>query len=247
LPQGRLGENGELYGPDGEVTVDGKVMKLSEIQQNENLMKLLKPSDADSEYAPDLSFSVSCETPLVKPEQKIVYWGADGEKGEGAVAGVFLYYEHYEPDENLTGLDVRMDPDAEPEIPWGELSVGVAEGVNALLSPTVRKETGGDVVFSCDYGGEKFSVTWKYIAVEYNSHYKGFVSAGGKSWEIPELDSPYGSSVDPSEPEDIKCAFFDLDGDKKLELAVYDSGSNGSAALYRTDGTELAWLYTGEE
>jgi hypothetical protein len=119
--------------------------------------------------------------------------------------------------------------------------------VNALPSPTVREETDGEVVFSCDYGGEKFSVTWKDMSDEGQSYYKGFVSAGGKSWEIPETDGPGGSGVDPSEPEDIRCAFFDLDGDKKLELAVYDSGSSGSAAVYRTDGTELAWLYTGEE
>jgi hypothetical protein len=116
-PHGSLDGEGAWYGTDGEVTVDGTSVKLSEIQNDEGLMNLLQPGGAESEFAPDSSFSVSCETPLVRPGQKIVYWGADGEKGEGAVTGTYLFYEHYEPDENVTGLGVHMDPDAGPRYP----------------------------------------------------------------------------------------------------------------------------------
>jgi hypothetical protein len=230
---GAFDENGAWHGSPGTVTVDGKTVKLAEIEEDKNLMKRLTGGD-------ELK-TVPCETPLIKAGQKLACWGTDGKKGEGVVSGTAIYYEGEES--GAAALVVSLDG-----FEWdGWLTVGVTEGINALPAKTVREETGGNVIFTCDYGGEKLSVAWKETAPDprEGTHFKGFVSAGKHTWEIS--DDPYDESVDPYNAEDIHCGFFDLDGDKKLELVVYDSGPNGSLAICRTDGTKIAWMYTGNE
>ncbi|MDR2779989.1 MAG: hypothetical protein LBB28_02570 [Synergistaceae bacterium] len=224
---------GEWISGSGKVTVDGKTMSMMEVNADEKLLKRIMASDS----------GLPCENEFVKKGGKLVFFRADGRKAEAVVTGISLYYEGEASGE--AGLSVETDMDIETD--WSELIVGVAGDVDAAPRPTVRVSSGDGVTYSCEYAGEKFSVSWNK---DKDGGIKGKLTVGDRSWPLEE-ENEDGPSVIPQSLDDVQGGFFDLDGDGLLELAVYDNGREGFFALFRVDQEKapemFSWLYTGAE
>jgi hypothetical protein len=223
---GAYDENGGWQNAPGTVTVNGKSVVLDEVEENEELMKMLGDGDG-----------VPCETEMIGPGQRLAYWGPEGRLGEGTVTETSVWYMG--DASGAATLDVAVEGfDGE----WSNLIVGMSDAVDAWIAPTTRETDGGKTVFVCDSGGgEKYSVSW----TPDGETFKGTVTVNGDSWEITDGD------IAPGDLEDLQCGFFYFGVGGGFELVIYDSGISGFAAIYRvTPGKgiqQLAWLYTGEE
>jgi len=230
-------ENGQWREGPGEITVDGKIVDLSDAESDpEFLAKLKKANDSGD--------GLSCETPLLKKGQKLVYFSPAGKEGKAVVTGTRLWYEG-----DATGaasMSIAIDG-YEPD--WSNLIVAVTEVIDAVPAPTIREEKDGALVFSCEYKRERYAVEWRRQGSD--GEFEGRLSVGKvRSWPIEEDE--YRPVLKPySEEKDIFCGFFDLDGDGVLEFVMYDSGSNGCVAFFKIDGNAgpemFVWKYTGVE
>ena len=68
---GAFDNEGEWHGAPETVTVDGRMVVLSEPANDEDLMKRLLEDDE----------LVPCETPLIGTGRRLAYWSADGRDG----------------------------------------------------------------------------------------------------------------------------------------------------------------------
>ena len=227
---GGFDDGGKWLEAPESVTVGGNEVSLYEVEGDKALMKRFE----DEKF-------VLCETPLIATGRRLTYWSPSGKEGEGTVDRVSIFYMGEGP--GVAALSVRVDG---YELDWTKLVVGVAAEIESPLpAPTAREVSeDGKVTFTCDYGGG-LSVVW----TPGDDAFTGAVSAGGKTWDIPNGDDD--PSVTPDSEDDIHCGFFDLNGDGKAELVVHDSGPNGFAAVLSVDpkkGIEvLSWQYTGAE
>lgn len=222
-------EDGQWQAAPTSVTVDGKTVVLATVSKDVKLMERLENEE------------VACETPLLKAGQKLVFYTPQGRDGEAVVTRTYIWYEGEASGAAALGMDMdSYDAD------WSNLIVGVADGVNALPAPTVRTTEGQGVVFSCDYQNQKYSLAW----TPSGDSFAAKLSQGEKSWDL-KGDNQNSPGPSPMSVEDIRCGFFDLDGDGTLELVVYDSGISGSVSLFQLNpesGPQIfAWDYTGEE
>jgi hypothetical protein len=234
---GAFGEGGAWHDAPESVTVNGQEAVLSEAERDEALMKRFEEED-----------SVPCETPMIGPGRRLAYWSVDGKKEcEGTVERVFIAYEGEASGAAALGLEV-----AGYELDWSKLIVGVAAEIEKpSLAPTIRKESGKGVVFTCDadkYEGG-LSVAWEPA----EDGFQGTVSAGKKTWKIPDGGED-GPQIIPRDAEELHCGFFDLNGDGALELVIYDTSPNGFAAVVSVPSPNskkevelLSWRYTGNE
>ena len=226
---GAYDKNGDWQQAPDEVTVDGKLVRLLEIEENSALMEKLQ----------DAEEGVPCETPMIGAGTKLAFFGPEGRLGTGTVTGTSLWYKGEASGEAELDVAIR-----DFEADWSNLIVGVHEAVDALIcASTVRKTKGDNVIFACDRAAdEKYSVAW----TPSGETYKGVVTVNGNSWPIPEADN-----ITPGDIEDVQCGFFYFGVRGGFELVIHDSGSNGFAAIYRvTPGKgiqQLAWKYTGAE
>ena len=226
---GAYDENGDWQRAPDAVTVDGKLVKLSEVGENKALMEKLKDGEE----------GVSCETPMIGAGTKLAFFGPDGRLGTGTVSGTSIWYMGEASGEATLDVAVKGF-----EADWSNLVVGVNEAVDAFMyAPTVRKTEVDKVVFVCERApDDRYAVVW----TPSGESYKGTVTVNGDAWPIPETDN-----VSPGNMEDVQCGFFYFGVGGGFELVVYDSGPNGFAAIYRiTPGKgiqQLAWQYTGAE
>jgi hypothetical protein len=227
---GAFDEGGKWRDAPESVTVGGREVALDDVEGDEALMKRFEDEE-----------SVPCDTPLIAKGRRLAYWSPGGKEGEGTVGRVSISYEG--ESSGMAELNVEVEG---YELDWTKLVVGMAAEIdNPLPAPTVRKVSdAGVIAFTCDYKGG-LSVVW----TPKDDSFTGAVSAGGKTWNIPSgEDDP---QIAPDSEEDTHCGFFDLNGDGKLELVVYDSGPNGFAAILGVDPDKgintLSWQYTGAE
>ncbi|MDL2216554.1 hypothetical protein LJB81_02330 [Desulfovibrio sp. OttesenSCG-928-M14] len=219
---------GEWQNAPGVVTVDGQPVDLENIEKDKVFAKLESAEDG-----------LDCVNSLIVAGQKIAYYGPDGiKKHEGAVTRTSIWYEG----EASGAAALNVEVQGSDEIDWSQLVVGVSAEVVAAPVPTIRTNEDGGVRFSCEYEGEKYAVSW---ASGDGGARLITLSGGGASWKLED------EGINPEDLEELQCGFFDLNGDGSLELVVYNSGINGSVALFRfapnAEPERFAWKYTGEE
>ena len=166
-----------------------------------------------------LSDAVPCTTALLAVGENLAFYSPNGK-----LAGVATV-EGTKYSCSAASTESFIDVETDATIPAQTLCIGVADGWDALPSPT-RRATGDDrIIFDTGADSTKTTATFLPAVDEYGGAiYRGTIEYAGKSWPLTDADAETKDSID--------GIFIDLNGDGRMEFVMYSRTIAGFVAAW---------------